>query len=236
MAIAASATPKSDGGPRTLTDQAYQRLRDDIIHGHLAPNTKLRIEPLRKQYGVGATPLREALSRLSADGFVTIEGQRGFKVADMTPEDLEDVTNLRVVLESQALTQSILKGDDAWEARIVAAFHSLSKIEESKGERDIQEWELRNSAFHDALTAACISQWLRRFYTILYDQHKRYRNLARSDTAGKRDLHAEHEAIYKAALARDVDAACKANEFHIRQTAEVVQRLMEDEWQETAKA
>ena len=191
---------------------------------------------MRKQYGVGATPLREALSRLSADGFVTLEGQRGFKVADMTPEDLEDVTSLRVVLESQALTQSILKGDDSWEARVIAAFHRLSKIEKSDGERDIAEWEQRNSAFHDALTSACHSKWLRRFYTTLYDQHKRYRNLARSDTHAKRDLHAEHEAIYKAALDRNVDAACKANEFHIRQTAEVVQRLMEDEWKEQEPA
>lgn len=229
MASAASTRSKADQ-PRTLTDQAYQQLRDDIIHGHLAPGTKLRIEPLRKQYGVGATPLREALSRLSSDGFVTIEGQRGFKVADMTPADLDDVTNLRVVLESQALTQSILKGDDSWEARIVAAFHRLSKIEESDEERDLAEWEARNNAFHDALTSACHSKWLRRFYTVLYDQHKRYRNLARSDTHGIRDLHAEHRAIYDAALARDAEGACKANEYHIRQTAEVVQRLMHDEW------
>lgn len=226
--------PSTSGrtAPKTLTDQAYQQLRDDIIHGHLAPSTKLRIEPLRKHYGVGATPLREALSRLSADGFVTIEGQRGFKVADMTPEDLEDITNLRVVLENQALTQSIRKGDDAWEANVVAAFHKLSKIETSDGERDIPEWESRNSEFHSALTASCRSQWLRRFHTILYDQHKRYRNLARSDTESTRDLHVEHKAIYEAALKRDVEAACKANEFHIRETAEVVQRLMVDEWQE----
>lgn len=235
MAIATSKSSKPEA-PRTLTDQAYQQLRDDIVHGHLAPNTKLRIESLRKQYGVGATPLREALSRLSADGFVTIEGQRGFKVADMTPDDLEDVTNLRVVLESQALTQSILKGDDGWEASVVAAFHRLSKLEESEGERDIHDWEKRNADFHNALIGACRSTWLRRFYDTLYDQHKRYRNLARSDTHARRDIHAEHEAIYKAALARDVDAACKANEFHIRETADVVKRLMLDEWEKRESA
>ncbi|WP_078119103.1 GntR family transcriptional regulator [Thiosocius teredinicola] len=230
MAIAPSKASKSES-PKTLTDQAYQQLRDDIVHGHLAPNTKLRIESLRQQYGVGATPLREALSRLSADGFVTIEGQRGFKVADMTKDDLEDVTNLRVVLESQALTQSIVKGDDTWEAGVVAAFHRLSKLEESEGDRDINDWEKRNADFHNALIGACRSKWLRRFYDTLYDQHKRYRNLARSDTHARRDIHAEHEAIYKAALNRDAEAACKANEFHIRETAEVVKRLMLDEWE-----
>ncbi len=230
MAIAPSKPSKSES-PKTLTDQAYQHLRDDIVHGHLAPNTKLRIESLRQQYGVGATPLREALSRLSADGFVTIEGQRGFKVADMTKDDLEDVTNLRVVLESQALTQSIVKGDDTWEAGVVAAFHRLSKLEESEGDRDINDWEKRNADFHNALIGACRSKWLRRFYDTLYDQHKRYRNLARSDTHARRDIHAEHEAIYKAAMNRDAEAACKANEFHIRETAEVVKRLMLDEWE-----
>ena len=234
MAIAASAKSKSDS-PKTLTDHAYRQLRDDIIHGHLSPASKLRIEPLRKRYDMGATPLREALSRLSADGFVTIEGQRGFKVADLTPSDLQDVTNLRVILESQALTQSIVNGDDNWEGRVVAAFHRLSKIEDSEGERDLAEWEVRNKSFHDALISSCDSAWLHDFYTILYDQHKRYRNLSRSDTQGARDVHAEHEAIYRSALARDVDAACKANEFHIRQTANVVRRLMQDEWTVPAK-
>jgi len=97
----------------TLTDQAYKRLREDIVHSKFEPGTKLGIELLKRTYQVGATPLREALYRLSADGFVQVRGQRGFRVAEMSPEELRDITDLRVVLEGMALTQSIENSDDA---------------------------------------------------------------------------------------------------------------------------
>lgn len=212
--------------PKTLTDKAYIQLRHDIIHGHYAPNTKLRVEHLRKHYEVGATPIREALSRLTADGFVTLEEQRGFRVAGISQEDLEDLTNMRVKMEEMALTESIQNGDDEWEVGIVAAYHRLTKAE-TGGDPDIQEWEIRNRDFHLALIAASSSKWLRRFYTTLYDQHKRYRNLARL-TPSNRNVHEEHEALFNAAMERDVKKAVKANEIHIRNTAEVIAETLEE--------
>ncbi|MES9863477.1 MAG: FCD domain-containing protein [Candidatus Thiodiazotropha sp. LLP2] len=214
-------------GARTLTDQAYLKLRSDIIHGVLMPEEKLRIEHLRESYGVGASPLREALSRLTADGFVTAEGQRGFRVAPMSETDLADITRMRILLEKQALSQSIEHGDDAWESQIVATFYQLEKVEESE-KRDQAEWELRNHDFHEALIAGCTSKWLRRFYGILYDQHKRYRNIALS-TEIPRDLHQEHEALRNAALARDKQLACDAIEQHIMRTAEITLRVLKEE-------
>ncbi|MES9834544.1 MAG: FCD domain-containing protein [Candidatus Thiodiazotropha sp. DIVDIV] len=214
-------------GAKTLTDQAYLKLRSDIIHGVLMPEEKLRIEHLRESYGVGASPLREALSRLTADGFVTAEGQRGFRVAPMSETDLADITRMRILLEKQALSQSIEHGDDAWESQIVATFYQLEKVEESE-KRDPAEWELRNHDFHEALIAGCTSKWLRRFYGILYDQHKRYRNIALS-TEIPRDLHQEHEALRNAALARDKQLACDAIEQHIMRTAEITLRVLKEE-------
>ncbi|MES9986687.1 MAG: FCD domain-containing protein [Candidatus Thiodiazotropha endolucinida] len=214
-------------GAKTLSDQAYLQLRSDIIHGELQPDEKLRIEHLRTAYGVGASPLREALSRLTADGFVTAEGQRGFRVAPMSEEDLADITQLRILLEKQALCQSIEQGDDAWESRIVAAFYQLEKVEESE-ERDPAEWEIRNHDFHEALIAGCSSKWLRRFYGILYDQHKRYRNIALS-TEIPRDLHQEHKELRNAALARDGKRACDAIEQHIMRTAEITLKVLREE-------
>lgn len=210
---------------KTLTDRAYRLLREDIVHGVFPPGEKLRIETLKQKYQVGATPLREALYRLSADGFVNVQGQRGFRVADMSLEELEDITNLRVVLENMALTQSIENSDDEWESRVVAAFHHLTKAENQK-EPDIQEWEVRNREFHLALVSCCDSPWLMRFHEILYDQHKRYRNIARINRNSRRNIHAEHTAICEAALAKDVAALCRANEEHIRRTAEITGRIL----------
>lgn len=214
--------------PKTLSDQAYTNLREDIIHGIFPPEAKLRIEHLRKEYGVGATPLREALSRLTADGFVTAEGQRGFRVAPVSIEDLEDLTEMRILMEKQALRESIRKGDDAWESRIVATFYQLEKVEEA-GAQETPEWEQRNRDFHAALISACTSSWLRRFYGILYDQHKRYRAIAISDHSVPRDLHKEHQELYEAALSRDPDRACAAIDVHIRRTADVTRQVLAEE-------
>jgi GntR family carbon starvation induced transcriptional regulator len=225
MAISTDKT--EENGNKTLSDQAYHQLRTDIIIGKLQPDEKLRIDHLRKVYGVGASPLREALSRLTADGFVTAEGQRGFRVAPMSEEDLEDITRLRILLEKQALCQSIEHGDDAWESRIVATFYQLEKVEESV-DRDPTEWEKRNHDFHEALIGGCTSKWLRRFYGVLYDQHKRYRNISFT-TEIPRDIHQEHEELRNAALARDTKRACEAIEHHIQRTAEITLRVLKAE-------
>ena len=94
-ALYAIATP-APSSARTLIEHAYTRLRDDIVSGQLVPGEKLRVEHLKERYGVSAGTLREAITRLASDALVVTEGQRGFRVAPITIEDLEDITNLRV--------------------------------------------------------------------------------------------------------------------------------------------
>ena len=106
----------------------------------------------------------------------------------------------------------------------MAAFHRLSKIEEklSNSAQRFRDWEERNRAFHEALIAACDSRWLRYLIGILYRQSERYRRFA-LNTGGKRDVHAEHQAIYEAAMARDEARACAALEKHIGATLAVME-------------
>ena len=223
-------TSQTETMPKTMTDSVYHQIREAIIQGKHAPETKLKIEQLKKTYGVGATPIREALSRLSSDGFVITEGQRGFKSAPISIKDLQDVTDLRVMLENKALAKSIEQGDDNWESRVVAAFYQLTKAEKNKAPDNLDSWEQRNREFHEALISACTSDWLIRFYRVLYDQHKRYRNISitsSSEINKGRDLHAEHQRIYDAAIARDVETACAESENHIRKTATVSLKVLE---------
>ncbi len=218
----------ADPAPKTLTDYVYGQLRADIIDGKLPPDSKLKIEHLRNEYNVGATPLREALSRLSSDGFVITEGQRGFRVSPISPDDLDDVTELRVTLELKALRNSIQHGKEDWESRVVATYYQLSKAEESDLFANLETWEQRNHDFHWALISACTSKWLLHFYNTLYDQHKRYRNISLVANLGQRDVHAEHQRIYEAALRRDVETACHETEAHIRQTADITQQILRE--------
>lgn len=212
--------------PKTLVESAYRSLRRDIIEGRLIPGEKLRIEHIKDNYGVGAGTLREALSLLIADALVVSQGQRGFRVAPVSIGDFSDITETRIVLECRALRQSIALGDDAWEAALLAAFHRLSRAEEKlAGSAGREEWEERNQIFHEALLAACPSRWTKYFLSILYRQAERYRRLSLIHKTVPRDLHAEHEALFKAALSRDADRASEILAQHIGLTFEAVSQL-----------
>jgi GntR family transcriptional regulator, carbon starvation induced regulator len=214
--------------PKTLVESAYRELRRDIIEGKLAPGEKLRVEHLKDNYGVGAGTLREALSLLISDALVVAQGQRGFRVAPVSLEDFADITKTRVMLECEALRQSMAMGDDAWEGDLMAAFHRLSKAEEKLGDPDARaEWEERNRIFHEVLIAACPSHWIKYFISILYHQAERYRRLSLTLQPIPRDVHAEHEELFRASLARDAEKATTAMAEHILLTFRGIQGLPE---------
>ena len=205
-------------GAKTLIEYAYRRLKTNIIRGHLAPGSKLRIEQLRKEYGVASSTLREALSLLVADSLVTAQGQQGFRVVPMSLEDFREICTLRKMMETLALRESIANGDEDWEAGVVGAFHKLNLLDFKRLDRSealVDAYNERNHAFHEALVAACRSPWVRRFSSVLYDNARRYRHLSVAKGGIRPDVQAEHRAIMEAALARNVELACRLSEKHI---------------------
>lgn len=219
----------SVGEAKTRIEVVFRQLHEDILNGVYPHDSKLRVEQLRRQFGVSASTIREALSRLMAESLVTTEGQRGFRVAKVSLEDFRDIADLRKKLEIMAVIQSMEQGDDDWEANVVAAYHRLSKIEERLGEDDadvVREWSARNQAFHDALVAACGNRWLLRFRQILHGQSNRYIRLALQGKAIPRDVHAEHEAIFEAVMARDANETEELLGLHIDRTITAVEKRL----------
>lgn len=213
--------------PRTLTERAYRALRHDIVCGALQPGQRLRVEHLKDPYNVGAGTLREALALLVSDALVTVEGQRGYRVSAISLDDLCDLTDTRVRLETEALRQSIRLGDAVWEASVRASFARLSEAEADGAGRDPDQWERANRRFHEALIAAHCSPWTKRLLDMLYRHGERYRHVAirLGATPGfNRDVHAEHEGIFSAALARHEARAALALEAHIRLTCDILTR------------
>ncbi|MGA9764929.1 MAG: FCD domain-containing protein [Rhodomicrobium sp.] len=213
---------------RSLIEAAYSALREDILSGRLEPGEKLRVEMLKDRYEVGASTLREALTRLVGEALVTSEEQRGFRVAAVSLEDFADLTKARKLVEVEALRQAILQGDDNWEAGVVAAYHRLSKVEEKLGSNPFDytdEFEDRNRDFHRALLAACPSRWLHHMHSILFQQSERYRRISLTHREISRDVHAEHAALLDAVLARDVERACRVASDHIDRTLQVVSQV-----------
>jgi GntR family carbon starvation induced transcriptional regulator len=180
------------------------------------------MEALRETYGLGATPLREALSKLSSLDLVTAEGQRGFRVAPVSIANLLDLTKTRAWIESIALRAAIAAGDRRWEAEILAAAHRVKGCRKSKGEGLSEEWYRENRAFHDALAAACNSPQMMAYRSQLYDLSERYRRLSVENGLAGRDLDAEHHLIMEAVLARDADAAVTHTVDHFVKTTRFI--------------
>ena len=123
----ATAVNTTTGHALTLAEQGYTEIKRQILSALLEPGSPLRLERLKTSLGIGYTPLREALMRLSSEGFVDMEGQRGFKVAPISLHSLGDITRARISLEALTLTGALEVGDDDWEATIVGNFHRLSR-------------------------------------------------------------------------------------------------------------
>jgi len=224
------ADPAVDAAAGSLVEAAYARLRKDIIFGDLEPGLKLRIDDLRSRYGLGATPLREALARLSATGLVQATSQRGFRVTHVSAADLDDVTESRVSLETELLRASIENGDDAWEARVAGTFHTLAKMEAQGLPLDADtftRWEHRNRAFHEALIDCATSRWTQLFRATIYDHHERYRRIAHLIAKRAPEVRREHKQLCEAALARDVTTAVRVAAQHIRRTGHAIRSRLE---------
>ena len=93
--------------PATQASHVYDRLREDLLSGRLAPSRKLQMRFLTETYQTGQTPLREALNRLTADGLVEVREQRGFYVKDISRAELAELTKTRCWVEALALRESM---------------------------------------------------------------------------------------------------------------------------------
>jgi DNA-binding GntR family transcriptional regulator len=228
---AAAGEPVRNGGKNsTLIGRAHAELKNNIIHGHHRPGEKLRVEHLKIDYGVSGGTLREALTMLIADRLVVSEGQRGFRVKPVSSEELIDLNRIRILIEKEAIRQSIAHGDEEWEAKVVSSFHMLSRSTKVLAENLddpalLEEWERRHRDFHLSLISAAPSEWMRYILTLTYQQYERYRHLFLAvalEFYKDRDAAAEHAELVDAVLARDADAAAASIERHVTQSI--------DEW------
>jgi len=206
-------------------NSTYNQLRNDILDGSIEPASKLGIAPLANRYASSAAPVREALSRLAAEGLVVRKGQRGYWAAPVSVEEFIEVSRLRVMLEVDAFRQSIRAGDLDWEADIAGARHrELSVRRDAGGQLRERAGDLirENRRFHMALIGACPSQWQLRFISTLYDQSERFRRLSLINLGAGGSGLDEHEGIMEAAFRRDEAQACELLRQHIEHSNERV--------------
>ncbi|WP_338661673.1 GntR family transcriptional regulator [Pararoseomonas sp. SCSIO 73927] len=209
----------------TLATAVHLRLREDILSGRLPPGLKLKLRDLAESYGAGASPMREALSQLAAEGLAERLEHRGFRVAAAAPNGLDGLIRSRILAECAALRESVAHGDAAWEESVVLAEHRLNRLAVSLDPHRYAanpEWEACHGAFHKALLEGCGAPPLIAFCDRLREEARRYRSAAKTLAYPGRDVAAEHRAITEAALARDADRAVAHLAAHYERTGAIV--------------
>lgn len=199
----------------TLAQQCYERIRDEIVEGVLKPGEKLKVSYFKERFGVGQSPVREALSRLVASGLVDVEDNKGFRVAAVCEADIRDIYDAFARIESMLIGLAIERGDDAWQGAIVAAQYRLALIEAQGIDSSMSVWIERNYELHRALIAGCNSPALLALRDLLYIKFDRYCRMAYQLNHVLWDNHTEHTALVEAVLARDANRACKLIVDHI---------------------
>lgn len=209
----------------------HQWLEAEILSGRLPPGSKVVLDALAEQRSVTLSEIREAVVCLVNDGLASLDGEAALRVAPVSLADLKDLTRTRIVVETEVLRSSIRAADAGWEERVRAAFGELSAVEALLGDNPrahLDRWERCNGEFHAALDAACPLRRLMRFNTLLYKQHERYRRLVLVQRTAPRDVHAEHLALFEAAIERDEARACTVLEEHIARTVDMLANGIRD--------
>jgi DNA-binding GntR family transcriptional regulator len=218
-------------GAMTLELQARRRVTLDILSGELPPNSKLKIRELTQRYQVGASPLREALSRLVPEGLVTAEGNKGFRVAPLSLRELVELTEMREILEVEAFRRAIAQRNDQWEGGIIASFHLLVKAIRGYGAElgeHRMEWEAKHHDFHKKLIAACGNARLIHAVEALHRQLSRYRSVFMLTEMSPEKLTFIHEELMQVALDGDIDAAGPIMRRHVKVNVDLVRDGLRD--------
>jgi GntR family carbon starvation induced transcriptional regulator len=201
-------------------DDGYRRIRSDVVFGRLRPGQKLRLDGLKETYGVSVSTLREILNRLAAEGFVLAEARRGFEVAPVSIENLRELAELRLLLESHAMQVSFANADVEWEGRVVSAHHKLASTERlmETGLGELEQWKRYDGEFHQALISNCGSRVLMETHALVFDKYFRYQMVAFQYRGGEPAV--QHRALLESALKRDAETATATLRSHVNNCVE----------------
>ncbi|MEL6677903.1 MAG: FCD domain-containing protein [Pseudomonadota bacterium] len=214
---------------RSVIASLSDRLRRDISLGVLKPGMKLNIEGLKRDYSVSHPSVREALSLLVGEGYVSFEESKGFRVLLPSESELRDIIRVRAELEAMAFDWAVRRTNLDWRSDVVAAHYALSEVEQempSYPANAALEWDARNRRFHMSISSNCGSPKLLDLIEVQYDQSRRYRLMAHAEGRSEpsRSMWVErsaeeHNALKEAVLAGDIAAGQGILRKHITKSA-----------------
>lgn len=193
----------------SVTNRAYQLLRADLINCQLRPGSRLNMSELQERYTLSQASVREALSRLTAEGLVIVERNRGYRVAEVSLSGFREIMEACIAVQQICMRSAIINGDREWELNLLSAYHRAMRVLDLfvDGRESFEAYSRERLAFYEALMAACTNKWLLWSWAMLYTQLLRYRHMYLPLAKFEQERQPDHFRNLQAVLDRDVDRA-----------------------------
>ncbi len=199
---------------KTVSDAAADEIRVRILGGDLAEGAQLRQDMLAAEFGVSRIPIREALMQLESEGFVQIVPHRGAVVSSLSVIGIEELVQLRAMLEPHLLR---LSAPNLTDADYQHTEELLEKYQFALKDMNVSAWGELNRSLHFHLYSRANQQRTQKIVESLLQQNDRYARLHLSLTHELEKAQNEHELIVKLCREKHINAACSVLEAHIRE-------------------
>lgn len=199
----------------TRKDEAYNYIRNEIILNHLHPNEVISENQITEQLNMSRTPVREAIKELVTDGLVTFRGRENV-VAPLTPADVQEICELRIMLETYALKKTI---------NIIPIEKLVAIEDEFEAAYRAKDWNAClkiDPRFHALITHLSGHPRLKQFLNILKVQTARARYISSQNPQRMTPAVEEHREIVKWIRQRNLAKAEEALTYHLKRVYESV--------------
>ncbi|NLK22023.1 MAG: GntR family transcriptional regulator [Epulopiscium sp.] len=196
-----------------LRDVVFNTLRKAILSGDLLPGERLMEKQLAEKMGVSRTPIREAIRKLELEGFVVMVPRKGAQVANITEKDIQDVLEVRSVLEALAVR---LACDKMEKEDLGQLKETMDIFSDAAKEEDVDTMIKKDTEFHDIIFGATKNEKLIQIVNNLREQIHRYRVAYLKSFGDFKAIQEEHEQIVHAIENKNPSLAEKVATEHIK--------------------
>jgi DNA-binding GntR family transcriptional regulator len=212
--------------PHLAGDAATERLREAILDGTLEPGERLKEIELAQRLGISRTPIRRAISILEQEGLIETAPHRGARVRTYGAADLEDMYELRALLESHAAYRAAARIS---RAQLTTLRRSCDRFERLTLGDDVAAIVAENMLFHDTILDAAGSDRLRTMVRTVVAVPLVYRAYVWFSAEEKRSSEAHHRRLLRALTERDADTAAAVMREHLLEARTVLMARMRDD-------
>ena len=209
----------------TTADAVYQTLRHSILHGALAPGERLRSDALANELRVSRTPVREALRKLEAEGFVARLGS-GLIVRELSEQDLTELFYVREALEGMAAR---LAAENATPSEIVEIRELLEDMEAVRRRGDVDALRRLTGDFHQLVCRASHNKRLLQSLKTLLDHVRQTQTSTLYGKGRPAEALREHRSLLRAIEARDGGRAERLAREHRRKTLVLRREMLREQ-------